>query len=269
MATAIPWEPRGVVGGEAIRRETPVGRYLPCPELAPFVQHFWPIAWDLEGRLPVVRETLPHPTVHLVVEPGRSGLAGPTTRRFVATLEGRGWVLGVKFHPGGFRPFWRGPVADLADRVLPLDRAFGAEGVAYEREVLALAGDEAAQVACAEAFLLRRLPPADPQVDRVRELVAAISDDRSLVRVEDVALQAGLGVRALQRLFAEYVGVSPKWVLARYRLHEAMARLEAGTAPDLATLAAELGYFDQAHFTRDFKALLGRAPGAYARGIGP
>jgi AraC-like DNA-binding protein len=269
MATAIPWTPRGVVGGEAVRRDTPVGRYLPCPELAPFVQHFWPIAWDLEGRPPVVRETLPHPTVHLVVEPGRSGLAGPTTRRFVATLEGRGWVLGVKFHPGGFRPFWRGPVSELADRVVPLEVAFGPEGAAYEREVLDLAGDEKAQVACAEAFLLRRLPPVDPQVARVRELVAAIERDRSLIRVEDVADRAGLGVRALQRRFADYVGVSPKWVLARYRLHEAMARLEAGTAPDLATLAMELGYFDQAHFTRDFKALLGRSPGAYARGEGP
>ncbi len=269
MATPTPWEPRGVVGGEAIRRETPVGRFRPCPELEPFVQHYWPISWDLEGRPPVVRETLPHPTVHLVVEAGRSGLAGPTTRRFIRTLEGRGWVLGVKFHPGGFRPFWRGPVAELADRVLPLEEAFGPEGAAFEAELLAMHGDEAGRVACAEAFLLRRLPPPDAQAERVRHLVAEIERDRTLVRVEEVAARAGLGLRALQRLFAEYVGVSPKWVLGRYRLHEAMARLEAGTAPDLAALAAELGYFDQAHFTRDFKALLGRGPAAYARGGGP
>lgn len=267
MATRIPWEPRGVVGGAAIQRETPVARYRPCPELAPFVQHYWPIAWDLEGRPPVVRETLPHPTVHLVVEPGRSGLAGPATRRFVTTLEGRGWVLGVKFHPGGFRPFWKGPVAELADRVVPLGEAFGPVGAAFEREVLALAGQEAAQVACAEAFLLRRLPPEDPQAARVRELVAGIEGDPTLLRVEEVAHRAGLGMRALQRLFAEYVGVSPKWVLARYRLHEAMARLEAGA--DLAALATDLGYCDQAHFSRDFKALLGRSPRAYARGNGP
>jgi transcriptional regulator GlxA family with amidase domain len=86
-----------------------------------------------------------------------------------------------------------------------------------------------------------------------------------MTRVEAVAEAAGLGVRALQRLFKDYVGVSPKWVIQRYRLHEALARLESGAPLDLAALALELGYFDQAHFNRDFKSLLGRAPAAYAR----
>ncbi|HJU40524.1 MAG TPA: helix-turn-helix domain-containing protein, partial [Tahibacter sp.] len=69
----------------------------------------------------------------------------------------------------------------------------------------------------------------------------------------------------LQRLFGDYVGASPKWVINRYRLHEAVERLAAGDAVDWADLALELGYFDQAHFNRDFKRLVGRAPGAFAR----
>lgn len=268
MATPMAWEPRGVLHAQAIRRDSPVGRYRPDPALAPFVEHYWPIAWDLDGQSPVTRETLPHPVVHLVVERGRSGLAGPTTRRFVRTLEGRGRVLGVKFHPGAFRPFWRGPVSELADKVLPLDEAFGAEGRAYESEILALLeSDEAAAVACAEAFLLKRLPTPDPGADQARQLVARIQRDPDLRRVETVAELAGLSIRALQRRFADYVGVSPKWVIQRYRLHEAMARLEGGSAQDLAALALELGYADQAHFQRDFKALLGRTPAAYRRGI--
>lgn len=265
MATPIEWNPRGVVHAEAIRRESPVSRFRPDPALEPFVQHFWPVAWDLRDQGPVTRETLPHPTVHLVVEAGRSGLAGPTTRRFVRTLEGKGRALGIKFHPGGFRPFWHGPVSDLADEVLPLEVAFGLDGRAYEAEILALGDDETAAVACAEAFLLRRLPPADPQAELARRIVQRIFEDPGLRRVEAVAEAAGLGVRALQRLFGEYVGVSPKWVIQRYRLHEAMARLEAGTAEDLAALAYDLGYFDQAHFNRDFKALLGRSPSSYVK----
>jgi AraC-like DNA-binding protein len=83
--------------------------------------------------------------------------------------------------------------------------------------------------------------------------------------VEHVARITGTGVRALQRLFGEYVGVSPKWVIARYRLHEAEARLSAGEDVDLAALALDLGYYDQAHFTRDFQAIVGRPPAAYAR----
>ena len=70
--------------------------------------------------------------------------------------------------------------------------------------------------------------------------------------------------RTLQRLFRRYVGVGPKWVLQRARLHDAVDRIDAGRVTDLASLALELGWFDQAHFTRDFTALVGQSPAAYA-----
>lgn len=59
--------------------------------------------------------------------------------------------------------------------------------------------------------------------------------------------------------------MSPKWVIQRYRLHEAAAQLTSGRPPTLAALAAALGYFDQAHFARDFKSIVGAAPSAYRR----
>ena len=62
--------------------------------------------------------------------------------------------------------------------------------------------------------------------------------------------------------------MSPKWVIRRYRLHEALERVNAGHRVDWAALAAELGYFDQAHFIRDFKALVGRTPAEYGREAG-
>jgi AraC-like DNA-binding protein len=68
----------------------------------------------------------------------------------------------------------------------------------------------------------------------------------------------------MQRLFREYVGVSPKWVLQRYRLHEAAARLAEGTPGTWAAVAADLGYSDQSHFIRDFTRAVGLTPGAYA-----
>ena len=71
--------------------------------------------------------------------------------------------------------------------------------------------------------------------------------------------------RTLQRLFRRHVGVGPKWVLQRARLHDAVDRIDRGGVRDLAALAVELGWFDQAHFTRDFTALVGQSPAAYAR----
>jgi AraC-like DNA-binding protein len=74
----------------------------------------------------------------------------------------------------------------------------------------------------------------------------------------------GLSARALQRLFRRHVGVGPKWTLRRFRIHEAAERLAGGAPVDWAALAQELGYCDQAHFIRDFKAQVGRSPGVYA-----
>jgi len=99
------------------------------------------------------------------------------------------------------------------------------------------------------------------------DLVERIRADRTVRRVADLARAEGLSVRALQRLFAAYVGVSPKWAILRYRLHEAME--VAGTRRDLdwAGLAADLGYADQAHLARDFTATVGLPPAAYADAV--
>lgn len=266
MARAIPWQPRGVLNAAAIRAASPTpGRFLPEPPLDAFVEHFWSVAWDLRGQPPVTRQTLPHPSIHLVIEAGASRLLGVPSAGFTRVLQDRGRVLGIKFRPGCFHPFRPGPMSTLTDRALTLDDALGRDGLALEAAVLACGDDAAAAAATAEAFLLARLPARDPQAERARDLVALILAEPELTRVEQLAARAETSVRSLQRSFGTYVGVSPKWVIRRYRLHEAIARLDAGRSVDLPRLATELGYFDQAHFIRDFKQLVGRTPAAYAR----
>jgi len=124
------------------------------------------------------------------------------------------------------------------------------------------AGDDA-RVAALDAFLLALPHAADPQADLAVDLVARIRADRTIRRVAGLARDEGLSVRGLQRLFSAYVGVSPKWCILRYRIHDALER--AGTDVDWATLAQELGYADQAHLVRDFTSTIGVSPTAYAR----
>lgn len=85
-----------------------------------------------------------------------------------------------------------------------------------------------------------------------------------LTRVDDLAHRHHVGVRRVQRLFAEYVGASPKWVIRRYRMQEAAANAAVGPV-SWTRLAADLRYSDQAHFCRDFIANVGVAPSSYAR----
>jgi AraC-like DNA-binding protein len=232
--------------------------------LAGVVQHFWSVRWDLRGAKPFIPETLPHPNVHMVFEDDGASIAGVHTGRFTTQLKDRGWVFGVKFRPGAFRPYLGRSVASLRDRTVPIDEVFGTKGTALARQVSDLGGD-AEKAAAVERFLKERKTPSDPNVERVSNLVDEIAENREIVSVEQVVARWRFGKRTLQQLFSSYVGVGPKWVINRYRLHEAVERLQAGVQINFSELAMELGYFDQAHFIRDFRKLVGCTPAAYAR----
>jgi AraC-like DNA-binding protein len=255
---------RGVLRPAAESGRFHHGRVAPSAGLRDIVQHFWSVHWDRCGGEPFVPETLPHPNVHLVFEARGAKIFGVHTGRFTTRLEGEGWVFGVKFRPGAFRPFLGRSVTSLRDRTVPIDEVFGARGAALARKIVDLDSD-AEKAAVVERFLTDQLPPIDPNVERACSIVAEIAEDRAIVSVEQIVEQWGVRKRALQQLFNEYVGVGPKWVINRYRLHEALERLHTGTRINFTELAMELGYFDQAHFIRDFRKLVGCSPAAYAR----
>ena len=261
---AVEGAPRGVLGLRAGRRSFEVTRSRPSPDLAGLVEHYWTVRWDLRGRDPHTQHTLLHPSVHLVAERDRSGIMGVLTGRFTRELEGEGRAFGVKFRPAGFHPFLGAPVSSLTDRRLAVAEVFGPAGDDLVAALLAAPGDSEL-AATAEAFLLARLPEVDPDVAAVNRVVDLIMADREITRVQQVTDRTGIGARRLQRLFAIYTGVTPKWVIQRSRLHEAVERLDQGDRVDLGFLARDLGYFDQAHFARDFRAAVGRPPTAYTR----
>jgi AraC-like DNA-binding protein len=127
------------------------------------------------------------------------------------------------------------------------------------------ASHPADQVAVADRFLADRLPDRQHPCEPVIALAEQVAADRGLKRVDDLAASAGVSERTLQRLFAEHVGVSPKWVIRRYRIYEAAEAVAHGRDVRWAELAAGLGYADQAHLSRDFKAAFGVPPQEYAR----
>jgi AraC-like DNA-binding protein len=262
--TAVEEAPRGVLQLRAGRGRFEVARFRPGPDLAELVEHYWMVSWDLRGRAPHTQHTLPHPGVHLVAERDRSGIQGVLTGRFTRELEGWGRAFGIRFRPAGFHPFLGAPVSALTDRRVAVAEVFGAGGDRLV-ERLVTAPDEPALVALAEAFLLARRPGPDPNLTLVNRVVDQVMADREITLVRQLTGRFRVGARRLQRLFATYAGVSPKWVIRRARLHEAVERLDQGRDLDLALLARDLGYFDQAHFAHDFRAAVGHPPAAYAR----
>ncbi|WP_327109498.1 helix-turn-helix domain-containing protein [Nonomuraea glycinis] len=236
-------------------------RHPPSPEISPYVDHFWVVTWtDLAE--PYEQRIVSHPTVNLTITHDFHRIAGVIRGGFSYTMRAAGRVLGTRFRPGGFRPFLTGPVSDLTGRFTEISDMYGEAGATLVDQVLA-EPDAQAAIAHVETFLQSLKPQPDPLTEEVVALVALAESDISMTRVDELAARSGRSVRSLQRLFRDYVGIGPKWVIRRFRLHEAAERVYQGL--DLATLATELGYTDQAHLTRDFTAAVGMTPAAYAR----
>jgi AraC-like DNA-binding protein len=259
--------PRGVLRTSAADPQRyQHARYHPSPDLEAYVEHYWSVRWDLRGVAPERTETLPHPSVHMIFERNVGGrIAGVSHAKFSRLLEGEGGVFAVKFTPGGFHPFAGVSISTLTDEVVDLTAVINGDGKSLEQAVLAEDADSS-RIVLVEDFLRGRNPAPDENARRVAEIVYAVAGERGILKVQDLVDRYGLNKRTLQRLFAKYVGVSPKWVIQRYRLHEAAEQLVAGGSVSQSMLALNLGYSDQAHFIRDFKTVVGTSPASYAKG---
>ena len=258
---------RGVLRPDLAATHLRLDRHKPSDALAPFVDYYWIVRWDLRGQPPYEQTVLPHPNVNLAFEASGAGIFGVDRRLFTRTLSGLGLGFGVRFAAGGFRPFWQAPISQLTDRVVPAARLFGPRAEKTRQAIMgdfASGGSDVVMIGHAEALLLSVLPERDPLAEQAAALVARITDDPGLRRVDQLAASSGMTSRTLQRLFADYVGVSPKWVMRRARLHEAAERAGSGEPVDWAALASDLGYADQAHLTRDFTVTIGVPPTRYA-----
>lgn len=265
MSSASSWTPRGIVGGQAAQRRFRLLRWPAAPALDPFVDYYWIVRWDLAGEEPYQVNVLTHPCVHLVFEPRGALIYGVVRGVFTYRQEGAGRIFGVRFRPGCFRPFLGSAVSAITDRSLGAGAVLGTDVSAVERAVAAAADEEEAAAAAVDRFLSAVAPAPDPAAQAVARMVEAAAADLTITRVGELARRLGVGTRTLQRLFAAYVGVPPKWVIQRYRLHEAAERAVLGPDVDWARLAADLGYYDQAHLIRDFTTILGASPARYAR----
>ncbi|MFC0507489.1 helix-turn-helix domain-containing protein [Micromonospora costi] len=262
---------RGILHPGRLLRQVRFRRHLPAPALRPWVEHYWFVDWDLTE--PLEQQVVPHPAVNVVFQrdgdgPERAEVAGVGLKLFSITLSDTGRVSGVQFRPGGFHPFWGGSVAELTGRRWPFPDLADRWPRARDHTGGACDGTDTERRRVLDGLLTGWAPEPDPVTDEVIRLVGEIRSDRTVLRVDAFARRHGLTTRRLQRLFLDRVGVGPKWVIRRYRLQEAIEQAAGGPPPDWARLAADLGYSDQAHLIREFTAVTGTSPAAYARSLG-
>jgi AraC-like DNA-binding protein len=263
-------KPGKPVGLLHVNKETPkfsVSLHPSAADLTHFIEHYWVVRWDLRGQEPHLQENLPHPSVHLVFERDNSRIVGVMKGRFSVLLREQGAVFGVKFRPGAYYPFLKKPVSSITNRTVPFQEAFGASSQLLEQQLFAQETVEQ-MIPLAESFMRERLPEPDIQVDFINTIIQYVISNRSIVKVEDIVSHFPIQMRQLQLLFRQYVGISPKWIIQRYRLHEAVEKMTNREIPDWSRLALDLGYYDQAHFIKDFKSIVGKSPEEYIKLLG-
>lgn len=252
---------RGLVSSRKSGARIEAARIEPARDLQELVETFWTGAWDLRGQVPHTTELIGDPCPHVVYEWNAVGpsarVVGPWSGLWRRTLQDSGHVLGIKLRAGAGTSVLPRPLHLLRDRIVPLASLL--PSAPRQHEILQADGPRPDAFERLSGWLRTSARPTSEH----RRACAAfdrIRADPDLTSVEELAERVGESLRALQRLFRDHVGLSPKRVIRRHRLQEAAVRLEAGTHVSLADLAVELGYSDQAHLTRDFKAMVGKTP---------
>jgi len=256
-------EPRGaILDPSAAARAMRVMRLPPIDALAPWIRHYWLIRWDLAA--PHTQSVLPLPTANATIEEHTDGVGLSSSHRFDKTLEGKGAVFGTTFRSTGLHAFVRVPVHTMATERTRFADAF--RGDVEPIRAMGFGGaSDVEMVSALDRFWLAEEPRLHPDAAEIERWVELAQSEPAIGRAELLAKRVGIGLRTLERRLREHTGFTPKQLLRRFRLLEASARLEGGGEIDHAALALTLGYADQAHFARDFAAVVGRPPGKYAR----
>ncbi|WP_368184491.1 helix-turn-helix domain-containing protein [Aestuariibius sp. HNIBRBA575] len=236
------------------------------PDDIPWLDHVWRVGWDLPDGVIHPQQTLPFPSCHIVFDTNRgAALHGCSSKRFDYDVSGHGVVLGLRLPPAAQSAFTDTDPRQLVDSSIPIEQVFSAQTVEKLPEISATTRPDIPTISEILRVLNAVARPLSQAAQNVQSLIKRVQMSPDLWRMTDLEQASDLSERQLQRLFATHLGLSPKWVIDRFRMHDALDALEEGANVDLADLAARLGFTDQAHFSNRFKAMTGAAPGVYLR----
>lgn len=236
-------------------------RYFPDAALAELIEQFWLVDWDLRGKATHIQQNLPDPNFHLVINTGTVTLLGPVSKSYSYEMQGKGQIIGVKFALGALAERLNFKPADFIDQQLKAEQIFDMDTSRLLSELSAANSDQQRVAILQSSFRPFAIVPS-VQGARVQQLVSLIKLQSDITRVELLSERSNLSVQAIQRCFRQYLGITPKWLIRKYRLHQALQLLEQQSV-EVADLVEALGYTDQSHLICDFKEFLGVTPTAY------
>jgi AraC-like DNA-binding protein len=273
-----------IAGGKSqqfaiLKIDTIFNFYKPKPPLSKFVDNFW----LYEGRAaePKIERILPTGTLELAINLRQNELSffdskhpengsrhsgavvsGAHGSSFAPGAEKEAFIIGVHFKPGGAFPFLGLPAGELADTHVDLDALWGPLAGRL-RERLCEARTSAERFCLLEEALLGRLRHGAEQHYAVSSALELFGKNQAGTTVREAAKYLGLSQRRFIQVFKAEVGITPKLFSRIQRFQQTRLFIERTPSPNWASLALDLGYFDQSHFIREFLEFAGLRPTDY------
>ena len=248
----------------------------PQPSLARFIECFWTLESDSNLPATVPETILPDGCVELILnfgapfrelkEDGNEEqqpdlfAVGQMTQPMTIAPTGPVQLLGIRFHPGGTAPFFPIPMHQLTNQVVELD----AIDSGLAKKLMAVAGNSALllqKIAAVEACLAYRASHFgnDSGLHRVAANAVHVG---GRITIDQLAASAGISGRQLERRFRNEVGIAPKLFCRILRFQQVFRAVEKNSA-GWAGVAADCGYYDQAHLIRDFQEFARQTPAVF------
>lgn len=253
--------------------------YPPSALLKPYVECYWSGTFNLDAARTASFQMVPNACLELIIHlddlrchfPGPEEY-GPTPDlmliglitqvqevRFPSTVP----VFTIRFKPEALSRLFGIYSAEVLERFEDLTLMLGKDILDFchqIREEKQITG----MISRAEAFLLRRLEKQEPEADFVSR-AAELMRYSGEVNIREISERVNVSQRHLERKFRKALGLSPKQYLRLTRLNRVMRVLEQNRSLDLTSVAYYCGYFDQAHFIKDFKRITGQNPSVFNR----
>lgn len=243
----------------------------PSPLLAPYVKHYWLLESDDTVHS---QRIIPTGNIELVFHRGRPllkkegsvpriSLCGQTLSFEDLIPAGYVNMITVVFHPFGAKAFFELSFSELSNLTVPVADLDIQAFKDLEEKILSTADDRIC-IQSIETFLLDRLRLCKTyNYKRMAEAVNTINRFENNLSVSLLAEKTCLSKKQFQRVFSEYIGLSPKEFMRVVRFHKALFTLQNHPTLNFTQLAYECGFYDQSHLIHEFKLFSGYTPREY------
>ncbi|NNM24299.1 MAG: helix-turn-helix transcriptional regulator [Flavobacteriaceae bacterium] len=188
--------------------------------------------------------------------------SGMHTNYLTISSDNESEMLVITFKAGSCYPFIKQSVDSFNNKVVHAQKVFGDE-IMQLRLKLIEASEPEDKIALAEQWLNVQLDEVSFQGEIIQQLVAEIGENADQLNLKELAERSGYSQKQFIHLFKKYVGLTPKQFHRIVRFNEILALMHEQKKVDWAKVATGCGYYDQAHFIKDFQAFSGINPKKY------